>query len=323
MNPEKQLYRTYHLRFWTSFWIHMRPYLLFVSGVAGFAGIALGAQSSPCGTGCFVGMVAFFFAYGFGQALTDCFQTDTDKLSAPYRPLSQGIVSPKEVGIIAFSGLILLGIVIVWLNINNLIFCILSIAGLATYTYVKKHVWWGGPFYNAWIVALLPIMGFLVATGSGIGGLWASHLLALMLLTFFSYANFVLMGYLKDITADKETGYKTFPVVFGWDATTWVGDVFVVLSSGLTLVLVAESYLALGIASLGILIAVAGQLYAHLTKQKNEKNATFPISATVRSFILWHLAVGVAFQPQWIGFAGVFYLLFEVVLKFRPMREQI
>ena len=35
--------------------------------------------------------VASFLAYGFGQALTDWFRRDTDRLSAPYRPLSGSI----------------------------------------------------------------------------------------------------------------------------------------------------------------------------------------------------------------------------------------
>ena len=36
-----------------------------------------------------------------------------------------------------------------------------------------------------------------------------------MAATFFGYANFVLAGYFKDIEADRATGYRTFPVVFG------------------------------------------------------------------------------------------------------------
>ena len=49
--------------------------------VVGFAAVLIG--------------LAFFVSYGFGQALTDCFQTDTDALSAPYRPLVRGLVEEE------------------------------------------------------------------------------------------------------------------------------------------------------------------------------------------------------------------------------------
>jgi len=71
--------------------ITMRPYLLFLSGITGIAGVAA-VPGAPTPTVLLV-FVASFLSYGFGQALTDCFQTDTDALSAPYRPLVRGTVS--------------------------------------------------------------------------------------------------------------------------------------------------------------------------------------------------------------------------------------
>ena len=46
---------------------------------------------------------------------------------------------------------------------------------------------------------------------------------------------------------------------------------------------------------------------------------------TVRSFVLWHLAVIIALQPSapLLIIAGGFYLGFELVLWLRPMRGQI
>jgi 4-hydroxybenzoate polyprenyltransferase len=63
-----------------------------------------------------------------------------------------------------------------------------------------------------------------------LGGLFNKSVLFLALLTLFAYANFVLIGYLKDISADRATQYKTFPVVFGWNKTFLVGDIFVAAS---------------------------------------------------------------------------------------------
>ena len=323
MDIEQKIFPVYHYRFWPAFWVHMRPYLLFVSGVAGWAGLSLSTDFQLGTWEAVLSIFAFFFAYGFGQALTDCFQTDTDRLSAPYRPLSKGMVSSRDVGVVAVIGLVSVSLILITLNYRNLLLCGLSIFGLATYTYVKRNLWWAGPFYNAWIVALLPAMGYLISTNGNLKVLVSSELIWLMGLSLFAYSNFVLMGYLKDITADRQTGYRTFPVVFGWNATVWAGNGFVLLSMALVFYLVTPDPLGLGIALLGSVIALSGQLYAHFTSNKTEQNATFPITATVRSFILWHLAVGVAMHHALLLFAVLFYLFFEIVLWARPMREQI
>ena len=41
MTKEKQLLQLTNPKFWKAYFIHMRPYLLFVSGVAGLAGMAI------------------------------------------------------------------------------------------------------------------------------------------------------------------------------------------------------------------------------------------------------------------------------------------
>ena len=63
----------------------------------------------------------------------------------------------------------------------------------------------GGPFYNAWIVALLPIIGKMAAIGTReplLNFFETGILIPIIISVFFSYANFVLMGYFKDISAD-------------------------------------------------------------------------------------------------------------------------
>ena len=90
-------------RFYGALLIHMRPYLLFVSSAAGLAGMAI-SETTHIGTALFLmAFIPFFLGYGFGQALTDCFQVDTDSISAPYRPLVKGSVSPKDIGAVSLS----------------------------------------------------------------------------------------------------------------------------------------------------------------------------------------------------------------------------
>ena len=69
--------------FWKAYWITLRPYLFFISGIAGFYGIANNPDIPVYKL--VLGTIAFFLTYGLGQALTDVFQTDTDSISSPYR----------------------------------------------------------------------------------------------------------------------------------------------------------------------------------------------------------------------------------------------
>lgn len=324
MAEKEKFFPVYSRKFWRAYLIHMRPYLLFVSGVAGLSGMAISPDRQVDVLTFVLAFIPFFLGYGFGQALTDCFQIDTDSISAPYRPLVKKEVSPKQVGAISLIGMVLISISLIYLNIYNLLWGVLTIAGLATYTYFKKNFWFAGPAYNGWIVTLLPVMGYMAVSDAGLGDLNSKNLLLVAILTLFSYANFVLIGYLKDISADRATNYRTFPVVFGWDKTILVGNANVLVSIISCYLLIGyDDPFALAIFIIASFIAIAGQVYGYFTRDKSEKNARFPVSSTVRSFILWHLAVTLHFMPGWLLFSLVFYACFEFILFTRPEKEQI
>lgn len=326
--PSNQVYKLGSLRFFRAYLVHMRPYLLFVSGVAGAAGMAVSPNvlSEASGLLCFF---AFFLGYGFGQALTDCFQIDTDSISSPYRPLVQGIITKKDVMVCSIAGLLAIGLTLIIHNWYNLPVLILSATGLLTYTYFKKNHSLLGPFWNSWIVMLLPVGGYLATDNSyTLAALFNNKaVLALACMSFASYANFVLIGYLKDISADRQTGYKTFPVVYGWDKTILAGHVNVIVSIAFCAYLISQSYniVALILGCAGSVVAIAGQLFGMFTKEKTEMNSAFSVACTVRSFILWHLGVIVAFKHTLsvVFLAVIFYLLFELVIYKRPQKEQI
>src|SRR5829696_2734779 len=124
--------------FWKAYFVQMRPYLLYISGIAGLSGMAMGTNA---GTSLWkmLAFIPFFLGYGFGQALTDCFQTDTDKLSAPYRPLSRGVISIRAVLIVSAIGLLASGFLFYSFHPVCFWLTLLAVFGLSTYSYVKKH----------------------------------------------------------------------------------------------------------------------------------------------------------------------------------------
>jgi 4-hydroxybenzoate polyprenyltransferase len=310
-------------RFVKSYVVTMRPYLLFVSGITGIAGLSFTHSISTMGI--LLISIASFLSYGFGQALTYCFQTDTDAISAPYRPLTQGMVSTQQILIISVAGLT--GCVAIFSSYNplNLFLGVLAGAGLATYTPFKRR-WWAGPFYNAWIVGVLCLMGYLAGGGSGASStpIVFKLLLAAM---FFGYANFVLSGYFKDIAADRVTGYKTLPVVYGRKKAAWVSDGLAALMILMVMTIVVQLHrtsvvwIAVGFLLLGTITAIRAQVCLHRVKE--DKDAHRAISKVVHSYILMLAGIAAAQKPAWAMPLMLFYVAFVLVMEIRPEKHQI
>jgi 4-hydroxybenzoate polyprenyltransferase len=344
--------RPTQLAFWRAFLTTTRPYLFPISAVAGLTGMSLTHVRDPWRWG--IALVVFSLSYGLGQVLTDCFQQDTDSLAAPYRPLVKGRVTTRHMLTVSLAGLLVGLAILAWLNPWNGAPAAAAVVGLLAYTPLKRR-WWAGPVANAWVVGLLPLMGWLV--GPGTSPLLLKHhpeVLALAAMSFAAYANFVLVGYLKDVTADRRAHYDTFPVVFGWQATArlshlWASGAFVAAASlvaAATLTLaplpVGEGWvrafvtghralLAVGVLAAGAVLSGRTQLMLHrlsstlsLRPEGNrEAEAYKPLANTARVFLLLHIAVVLSTTPAWLPVAAALYLAFEVLLLLRPERSQI
>jgi 4-hydroxybenzoate polyprenyltransferase len=275
--------------------------------------------------------MAFFLSYGFGQALTDCFQTDTDSLSSPYRPLAQGRVRKGDVLVVSLSGLLIIGIIFTQAAFINLILSAVAVFGLATYTYFKRR-WWGGPWYNAWIVALLCLIAFIAGNGAAnVDPGWGPALFFTLACAFFGYANFVLSGYFKDISADRATGYSTLLVVFGLRVSAIVSDVFAALTILACAAAVYEPKLlqnassvngySLGFGAAGTAVLIFAQYRLHLVH--SEEDAHRAIAFVVHAYLLLLSAIAVTNKPEWAMGLVLFCIGFIVTMKFRPTASQI
>jgi len=303
--------------------VTMRPYLLFVSGAAGLVGLSF--IPDPAVGRVILAFVPLLVSYGLGQALTDCFQIDTDSVSAPYRPLVRGVVTRRQVLTVSLVGLTAVVLVLAYLNPTILVLGFAAVAGLLTYTYFKR-TWWGGPPWNAWIVAILPIMGRLVDRQYRLAlpGEEGATFIFAVLAVFFGYMNFVVMGYFKDISADRETGYRTFPVVFGWRPAAVYGDVTAAAAAvfaGLVLALVGANVWSFIMYLAGVALHAHAQIAMHRTRDERETGG--PIASGVRALVLYCLAMVATSKPEWTPFLLAFYALFELVLRMRPERGQV
>jgi 4-hydroxybenzoate polyprenyltransferase len=305
--------------FLSAYVVTMRPYLLFVSGITGIAGMSFAADIPVVHT--VLIFAASFLSYGFGQALTDCFQTDTDSISAPYRPLTQGIISKGQVLAISLAGLAICLSIFGYFQPVNLLLGILGALGLATYTFFKRR-WWGGPLYNAWIVAVLFGMAFIAANKAPAPPL---PVFLTGIAVLFGYANFVLSGYFKDIEADRATGYRTLPVVYGRRIAARICDlfVFIMFVSGLAALATngPVAFFPAAILVAGITVTIIAQVRLHNVTTDIEAHSA--IGPVVHGYILFFAGIASTMKPFWtIPLIG-FYLLFVVTLKVRPARNQI
>ncbi len=319
------VFRPHNFGFWPRYLVHMRPYLLFISGISALVGMAY-VPAPPASLVLFAS-IPFFLSYGLGQALTDVYQLDTDAISSSYRPLVRGEVTTKDVFAVSIVGFVVACAVIATVNPWVIPLGLINVVGLILYTKFKR-TWWGGPPWNAWIVALLPVMGFLAVAGpQSTSTLWSTSGLAAICAIFFAYANFVVGGYFKDISADRQTGYNTFVVVFGWLRGAIYSDLVAAAAAAAALVAILTAPIAdSGVGGLAVWVAavavnLAAQVGLHSTR--NESATHGPIANIVRAFILYSIAIVVTLQPAWMLALAAYYVIFELVLRMRPSRTQV
>lgn len=303
-----------------AYWVTLRPYLCFVSGATGLVGLAL--TRSLATTGLFVVGGVFFVAYGLGQALTDVTQLDTDAISAPYRPMVQGLVRPRDVLLVSLVGLGACALVLVAFNPAIALFAVLPIAGLATYTPMKRR-FWAGPVWNAWIVAMLPFLGALTGGRGPRAVLADAPLRSAMATTFFAYLTFVLLGYLKDVEADRSTGYVTLPVRFGRRWTVGVSFACALCAIGISLPPGSGTAPAGGVIlwSLGAVMLVLAHVRAWWVF--SDAAAHPAITMGLRGYVALHLGEAIMLRPTLLFVGIVMLAAFEVALARRPSKEQV
>jgi 4-hydroxybenzoate polyprenyltransferase len=319
MGTERIYLKTLSVPFLRAYVVTMRPYLMFVSGITGLVGMAFNVHVSM--SAFTLRFAASFLSYGFGQALTDCFQIDTDSISSPYRPLTQGMISKIQTFLVSAVGLTFCIAIFAAGNVSNLLLGAAAGVGLATYTLFKRQ-WWGGPFYNAWIVTDLCSMAFL-SGGESFLRLASPSMIRVLVCVLFAYANFVLSGYFKDIEADRATGYNTLPVVFGKKVSAIISDVLAAVAVCFAFLCVSETGLLAGwivfLPAAGL--SLFAQVQLHLVSTDNEAHRA--IVPVVHAYILLLSSVVVSQKPEWGGFLCLFYAAFIAVLAARPAANQI
>jgi 4-hydroxybenzoate polyprenyltransferase len=315
-------------RFWHAYGVTMRPYLLFVSGAGGLVGLAL-CETLEAQV-LLAAAVPMFFAYGLGQAITDTFQTDTDALSSPYRPLVRGEITRGQVLAVSLAALLAMALLLAFLNPWTLLPAALAVAGVVLYTPFKRR-WWGGPPWNSWVVAMLPLIGVLVGGATPSQALSRPEVWLAMGSVYFSYAVFVLLGYFKDVEADRSTGYDTIVVHFGRRPAWMVSALHAALALACSAALLRSGVRTIAFDwpdAVGGALWLAGAValvIAHLriASTISDEEAHPAIVSAVAGFVALHLGEATLLRPGlWIASLLAFPISL-VMLARRPERTQV
>ncbi len=327
---EKTYYTPLDFGFWTRYWETMRPYVLYVSAFTGLAGISLVSDYSPGIV--ILSTIACFFIYGLANGVVDVFHIKCDEISAPERPLVKGEIGKVPVLLVSMLGICLAFIFAVSVNSHTIVPSIFAFIALLLYTPLKR-TWWGGPPWNAIIVAILPFLGFIMISPEQdslretLAAIENPNLLFTLLAVAFAYANFVLMGYLKDIRADAETGFNTFAVKFGWQPTIIYSHILCALSAFSTFMAIYPELDSLA-GTLGVIVLIVavivnmiGQIGVHSVRE--EAKVHKPLSFVLRALAFYCLAIILTYKLEWLPFVLLLYAGFEFTLRNRPDESQL
>jgi 4-hydroxybenzoate polyprenyltransferase len=147
---------------------------------------------------------------------------------------------------------------------------------------------------------------------------------------FWGYANFVLVGYFKDVEADRATGYNTLPVVFGRRTAAVVSNIFGLLMvvscsfiffSFTNQSIFSQNLLAFIIFLFGTILMLLCQLLVHSIKSDDESSKA--INLSVHAFIVLLSSITLLNKPEWLILIIIFYLLFNLTIYLRPSKTQI
>lgn len=315
-------------RFWRAYGVTLRPYLLFVSGASGLLGLAL--ADTLAGPALFAAAAPFFLTYGLGQAVTDTFQTDTDALSAPFRPLVRGEITRKQVLAVSLGTLLVIAVLYALLNPWTLLPAVLAVAGVVLYTPFKRR-WWGGPPWNSWIVATLPLLGVLLGGGTPAQALARPEVWLAMGSVYFSYSVFVLLGYFKDMEADRATGYDTIVVRFGRTRTLWVSVFHAAFALACSIALVrtaADAALRGWGGTAGAALWLGGTLslalaHVRIAATTRDEEAHPAIALVVIGYVALHLGEATLLRPGFGLAAALLLPLAVLMLARRPEKTQV
>ncbi len=209
----------------------MRLYYSFVTGIAGWLGVAyyeyLAATPSlrtvevaPVPEKKLVILVILFLSWGVNQIINDYLGLKEDKVNAPQRPMVTGELHPG-LAIWTSALLMLAAGLVTWFYLEPIAVTFL-LAGILLnilYEYAKAHGILGNLVFGL-MIAMAPLYGGY-ASGPTASTVLQPNRLSVLLLVLVMNALMTYYTYFKDYRGDLLAGKRTLVVTFGIQKARW------------------------------------------------------------------------------------------------------
>lgn len=201
----------------------MRLYYAFVTGIAGWVGVAYyefaAAQNSavitsPTTFKKILILVLLFMSWGINQIVNDYLGLKEDRINAPNRPMVTGKLNAGK-ALITSAVLLVLSLtsVYIWLEPAAIIPALAGVVLNIVYEYAKGYGFWGNLVFGI-MISMCTVTGFL-ASGPVSGSMLSSTALSLVLMVAVINGLMTFYTFFKDYIGDKAAGKKTIVVKYG------------------------------------------------------------------------------------------------------------
>ena len=218
----------------------MRLYYAFLTGIAGWIGVAFYLFTTS--TGRYEGQVMpslarqaiillfLFFVWGINQVINDYLGLPEDRINAPLRPMVTGELNAAWALTTSFVLIGFVGVVTwVYLEPLALIPMVIGIGLNVVYEYAKAYGIWGNITFGIMISACT-VYGFM-ACGPFAEPLLTIPRVVVVLMVAVLNSTMTYFTYFKDYTGDKQAGKATIVVRYGLDQARKIGVLFSLLPS--------------------------------------------------------------------------------------------
>ncbi|MCK5306141.1 MAG: UbiA family prenyltransferase [Candidatus Omnitrophica bacterium] len=187
-----------------------RPYLFFVSGMAGLLGIVFSETIASCGRTICI-LIVLFLGWGVNQVINDLLGLREDRINAPHRPLVSGELPIKAAVVISL--LLFAGGGLVTFLLNPQALFIYSAIFLMNFIYeYSKSVPVLGNFIFGFLLALCVYYGAVCLSPRGLDAFLDKKLLLLAISVVLINITTAFYTYYKDARGDYLAGKKTIIV---------------------------------------------------------------------------------------------------------------
>ncbi|MBN1307801.1 MAG: UbiA family prenyltransferase [Chitinispirillaceae bacterium] len=213
------------IRFLKAYIRSMRLYYSFITGIAGWLGVAYyeylatvspehTTEVAPAPEKKLIILTLLFLSWGINQIINDYLGLNEDRVNAPHRPMVTGELNPT--GALLLSGFLLVASgLVTWFYLEPvaLIFLIAGVLLNIMYEYAKGYGILGNIVFGL-MITMAPLFGGY-ASGPTAGTVLMPHRISVLLLVWLINGLMTFYTYFKDYSGDKAAGKKTVVVKYG------------------------------------------------------------------------------------------------------------